>query len=65
MYPSNEALYLDVKKILLSAWVAKAAREGKTLECVLDEEVRPENLDSIGRIAAFVERKRGAAGRPA
>ena len=40
MYPPNEALYLDVKKILLSAWGAQAAREGKTLERVLDEEVR-------------------------
>ena len=40
MYPSNDALYMDVKTILLSAWAAKAAREGKTLECVLDEEVR-------------------------
>ena len=40
MYPSNDALYVDVKTILLSAWEAKAVREGKTLECVLDEEVR-------------------------
>lgn len=40
MYPSNDALYMDVKKILRSAWEAKAAREGKTFECVLEEEVR-------------------------
>ena len=40
MYPSNNALYLDVKKILRSAWEAKAAREGKTIECVVGEEIR-------------------------
>jgi acyl carrier protein len=29
---------------------------------VLDEETIPENLETIGRIAAFVHRKRAAAG---
>jgi len=29
---------------------------------VLDEEILPENLDSVARIASFVERKRGAGG---
>jgi acyl carrier protein len=29
---------------------------------VLDEETIPENLETIGRIAAFVDRKRAAAG---
>jgi acyl carrier protein len=31
---------------------------------VLDEEMTPQNLDGIGRIAAFVERKRAARVRP-
>ena len=40
MYPSNDALYSDVKKILLSAWKAKAASEGKSIEQVVGDEVR-------------------------
>ena len=40
MYPEADELYGLVKDIVRSAWKAKAAREGKTMESVVREELK-------------------------